>query len=88
MVSTTRVLAYKRAFASWTILYLIAWIVIAFGAHLPAKKLYSPPGSEARIGGAPLNWWMIQISIALGIVLVFLYAYTINKLDDKFEKTA
>ncbi|BEP17947.1 hypothetical protein PYJP_12990 [Pyrofollis japonicus] len=86
MVATSKVLAYKKAFATWTTIYFIVWLVIALGLHLPAKQFYAPPGSEARIGGAPLNWWMIQISIALGIVLAFLYAYTINKLDEKFEK--
>jgi putative solute:sodium symporter small subunit len=43
-----------------------------------------PYDSPARINGAPLNWWMIQISIALGVILAFAYAYTINRLDEKY----
>ncbi|ALL01761.1 hypothetical protein Pyrde_1718 [Pyrodictium delaneyi] len=75
---------YKRAFTAATIVFFIAWAIIAIGFHLPAKSLYAPPGSPERINGAPLNWWMIQISIALGVVLAFIYAYVINKLDEKF----
>jgi len=63
------------------------WLVIAIGVHLPAKSLYVPPGSPSRINGAPLNWWMIQVSIALGVVLAFAYAYVVNKLDDKYGVT-
>lgn len=75
---------YKKAFTAATIVFFIAWAIIAIGFHLPAKSLYAPPGSPERINGAPLNWWMIQISIALGVVLAFIYAYVINKLDEKF----
>jgi len=75
---------YKRAFTAATIVFFIAWAIIAIGFHLPAKSLHAPPGSPERINGAPFNWWMIQISIALGVVLAFIYAYVINKLDEKF----
>ncbi|KSW11404.1 hypothetical protein CF15_00645 [Pyrodictium occultum] len=75
---------YKRAFMLATLVFFLVWLAIAFGLHLPAKSLYAPPGSPARINGAPLNWWMIQVSIALGVVLAFAYAFTINKLDEKY----
>ena len=75
---------YKRAFTAATLAFFIAWAIIAIGFHLPAKSLYAPPGSLERINGAPLNWWMIQISIGLGVVLAFVYAFVINRLDEKF----
>jgi putative solute:sodium symporter small subunit len=82
--ATTSVNSYKRAFYTATLLFFLAWLVIAIIVHLPARSLYAPPGSSARINGAPLNWWMIQISIALGVILAFAYAYTINRLDEKY----
>ena len=82
--ATTTVNAYKRAFTAATLVFFLVWLVVAIIVHLPARSLYAPPGSSARINGAPLNWWMIQISIALGVILAFAYAYTINKLDEKY----
>jgi putative solute:sodium symporter small subunit len=76
--------SYKRAFTAATLVFFIAWAIIAIGLHLPAKSLYAPPGSSERVNGAPLNWWMIQLSIGLGVVLAFVYAFVINKLDEKF----
>lgn len=82
--SAVRVEEYKRAFAATTIVFFIIWLIVAIGFHLPAKSLYSPPGSPARHNGAPTNWWMIQVSIALGVILAFAYALTINRLDEKY----
>ena len=79
-----RIDSYKRAFALTTLAFFLVWLVIAIGVHLPARELYSPPGSPGRINGAPLNWWLIQISIALGVVLAFAYAFAVNKLDEKY----
>lgn len=82
--TSVRVEEYKRAFAIATTVFFIIWLIVALGVHLPAKSLYTPPGQPGRLNGAPLNWWMIQISIALGVILAFAYAYTINKLDEKY----
>ncbi len=76
--------AYKRTFTAATLVFFLIWLVIALLVHLPAKSLWAPPASSARINGAPLNWWMIQISIALGVILAFAYAITINKIDEKY----
>ncbi len=76
--------SYKKSFAGLTVLFFIIWLVIALLVHLPARQLWAPANSPARLNGAPLNWWMIQISIALGVVLAFAYAYTINRLDEKY----
>ncbi|NOZ89200.1 MAG: DUF4212 domain-containing protein [Crenarchaeota archaeon] len=84
MQTTINIQAYKRAFALATLTFFIIWAIIAIGVHLPAKSLYAPPGSPERINGAPLNWWMIQISIALGVILAFAYAYTINSIDERY----
>ena len=87
MPPPTSVEGYKRAFLLTTLAFFLVWLVVAIGVHLPAKSLYAPPGSPSRINGAPLNWWMIQISIALGIVLAFAYAYVVNSLDEKYGVT-
>jgi putative solute:sodium symporter small subunit len=82
--TTARLESYKKSFALWTTVFFLVWLTIALGVHLPARQLWAPANSPSRLNGAPLNWWMIQISIALGVILAFAYAYTINKLDEKY----
>jgi len=76
--------SYKRDFARLTAIFFALWLIVAIVVHLPARRLWVPYDSPARINGAPLNWWMIQISIALGVVLAFAYAYAVNRLDEKY----
>ncbi len=78
---TSSVVEYRKEFARITAAFFAVWAVIAIGLHLPARMLYQ----LGRINGAPLNWWMIQVSIALGIVLAFAYAYVMNKIEEKYE---
>jgi len=82
--SANTIEAYKRSFALVTLVFFLIWLVIAIIVHLPARQLWAPVNSPSRINGAPLNWWMIQISIALGVILAFAYAYTVNRLDEKY----
>ena len=43
--------------------------------------------NEVRIGGYKLRFWIAQQgSIYLFVVLIFIYARQMNKLDDKFSK--
>jgi len=86
--TTASVESYKRSFAALTAIFFTVWLIIAIVVHLPARSLWAPYNSPARINGAPLNWWMIQISIALGVVLAFAYAYAANRLDEKYGITA
>ncbi len=78
---TSGVVEYRKKFARVTAAFFAAWAVIALGLHLPANIFYQ----LGRINGAPLNWWMIQISIFLGIVLAFAYAYVMNKIEEEYE---
>ncbi len=81
---SARVEEHRKAFGAVTLAFFVVWFIIAILIHMPAPLFYVAPGEPDRIGGAPLNWWLIQASIAMGIVLAFAYSYVMNKIDEKY----
>ena len=61
---------------------LIIWFVVSFGFGI----LFAEPLNSVRIGGYQLGFWFAQQgSIYVFVVLIFFYAYRINKLDRQFD---
>ena len=61
-----------------TAIWMLAWTIPAIFLELPANAL-----KHIKIlNGIPLHWFMAAfVSIVLGILLIFLYAYVMEKTD-------
>jgi putative solute:sodium symporter small subunit len=61
---------------------LLIWFVVPFLGGIVFVDLLN----EIRFGGYKLGFWIAQQgSIYLFVVLIFIYAKQMNKLDDKFS---
>jgi len=69
---------YWRTLLTITAVFTIVWFIIVYVVHALALQLH-----KIVVNGAPLNWWMIQGSISIGIILAFLYALIMNNYVDK-----
>ena len=59
---------------------LAIWFVVSFGFGL----LLVEPLNAIRLGGYKLGFWFAQQgSIYVFVVLIFLYVFLMNRLDDK-----
>jgi putative solute:sodium symporter small subunit len=60
---------------------LVVWALVSFGFGI----LLRPALSGIAVGGADLGFWFAQQGCALTfIVLIFHYAWRMNKLDKQF----
>jgi len=60
---------------------LIVWALVSYGFGI----LLRPMLSGIAVGGTDLGFWFAQQgSILTFIVLIFFYAWRMNKLDEKF----
>jgi putative solute:sodium symporter small subunit len=60
---------------------LIVWAFVSYGMAI----LFRPLLSGIPVGGTDLGFWFAQQgSILTFIVLIFFYAWKMNKLDQKF----
>ncbi|NCA69800.1 MAG: DUF4212 domain-containing protein [Sphingobacteriia bacterium] len=61
---------------------LIIWFAVSFGAGI----LLVEPLNAFSLGGYPLGFWFAQQgSIYVFVALIFIYAASMNKLDQKFD---
>jgi putative solute:sodium symporter small subunit len=73
---------YWRANIRVILWSLAVWALVSFGFGILLRPLLS--GIE--IGGTDLGFWFAQQgSILVFIVLIFNYAYQMNKLDRKYD---
>ncbi|MDI1472622.1 hypothetical protein THER_1624 [Thermodesulfovibrio sp. N1] len=74
---------YWRRVKVLTVIFLIAWIIIA--VILPVT---SPLLKGVRIFGLPsMHWYMNAfIVIVIGVILIFVYSAIMNKLDKELKK--
>jgi putative solute:sodium symporter small subunit len=77
--------AYWRANTSLIRNLLIIWAVVSLGLSI---LLVQPLNSVKLVGGGvPLGFWIAQQgSIYVFVVLIFVYAYQMDKLDRKYLK--
>ncbi|NJM82887.1 MAG: DUF4212 domain-containing protein [Tabrizicola sp.] len=70
--------AYWAANIRLITLCLVIWFVCSFGLGI----LLRPALEGIRVGGADLGFWMAQNgSIYVFLVLIFFYAWRMNKID-------
>lgn len=61
---------------------LVIWFVVSFGFGI----LLVEPLNEIKLGGYPLGFWFAQQgSIYVFVALIFIYATSMNKLDQRFD---
>lgn len=66
-----------------TVLILLSvWFLVSFGFGI----ILAEPLNTIRIGGYKLGFWFAQQgSIFTFVVLIFVYVYRMNKLDEEFD---
>ena len=80
MNGSTRDVEYKSRSLRILALFFAVWLFFAVLVHIPVDEL-----KGHVFNGAGLHWWFAtQWSIAAGIVVAFLYAYAMNRLDEEF----
>ncbi|ESQ13220.1 MAG TPA: DUF4212 domain-containing protein [Chromatiaceae bacterium] len=67
----------------WLLAMLLAvWFAVSFGLGI----LLVEPLNTISLGGYPLGFWFAQQgSIYIFLVLIFIYAINMNRLDKKFD---
>ncbi|MEX2514024.1 MAG: DUF4212 domain-containing protein [Cyclobacteriaceae bacterium] len=66
-----------------TVLILLSiWFLVSFGFGI----LLAEPLNQIRFGGYKLGFWFAQQgSIFTFVILIFVYVYRMNKLDEEFD---
>ncbi|MFY0638542.1 DUF4212 domain-containing protein [Maricaulis maris] len=73
--------AYWRANLGLMGVLLAIWFTVSFGFGI----LLRPWLDQVSLGGAPLGFWFAQQgSILVFIVLIFYYAWAMNRLEARF----
>ena len=62
-------------------LLLVVWFIVSYGAGI----LFVEPLNEVHMGGFPLGFWFAQQgSIVVFVILIFVYAFRMKKIDKRF----
>ncbi len=78
----SRLEAYHRANVTIITALLIIWALVSYGGALIAKSLFK---SGASIFGFPAHYWIsAQFSVITFVVEIFVYAWLMNRLDQKY----
>ena len=74
---------YWRANVTVMSLLLLVWAFVGLGCGI----LWADWLNQWQIGGVPLGFWFAQQgSIATFVVLILIYAITMNALDSKYHR--
>ena len=74
--------AYWSANVRIILISLVIWALVSFGFGILLRPLLS----GIRVGGTDLGFWFAQQgSILVFLVLIFFYAWRMNKLDRHFN---
>lgn len=74
--------AYWKSNIRLVSILLIIWFIVSYGLGI----LLAEPLNQFHLGGYPLGFWFAQQgSIYVFMVLIFVYAAQMNRLDKKFD---
>ncbi len=74
--------AYWKANLRLLTILLIIWFIVSYGFGI----LLVEPMNAIKLGGYPLGFWFAQQgSIYVFVVLIFIYAAMMGRLDKKFD---
>jgi len=77
-----RLKAYWRENISLITKLLIVWFLVSYGAGI----IFINQLNKIEISGVKLGFWFAQQgSIYVFVILIFVYAYKMNKLDEKYD---
>ncbi|MGI9281219.1 MAG: DUF4212 domain-containing protein [Endozoicomonas sp.] len=80
--SKTAAAAYWRENIRLLLTLLVIWFAVSFGAGI----LFVDYLDQFQMGGFPLGFWFAQQgSIYTFVVLIFVYAWKMNRLDHKYN---
>ena len=72
---------YWRANLKWVGILLAIWFIVSYGCGI----LFVEELNKIRIGGFKLGFWFAQQgSIIVFLILIFFYAWRMNKLDREY----
>ena len=82
-VKAQRLRAYWRANTTLIRNLLIIWAMVSLGCGI----LFVPLLNQIRLGNVPLGFWMAQQgSIFTFVILIFIYAIRMDKLERKYRR--
>jgi putative solute:sodium symporter small subunit len=74
--------AYWKANVRLLVILLFIWFIVSYGLGI----LLVEPLNTIHLGGYPLGFWFAQQgAIYAFLVLIFVYAGAMNRLDKKFD---
>jgi len=73
---------YWKTNIKYVSILLVVWFTVSYGFGI----LLVDQLNQFQIGGFPLGFWFSQQgSIYVFVILIFIYIYLMNKLDNKFK---
>jgi putative solute:sodium symporter small subunit len=73
---------YWKINLKYLLVLLSIWFTVSFGFGI----LLSDQLNQIRFGGFKLGFWFAQQgAIYVFVILIFVYIYLMNRLDDKFK---
>ena len=73
---------YWKKNLRYLIVLLTIWFLVSFGCGI----LFAPALNAIQIGGLKLGFWFAQQgAIYFFILLIFVYVWLMNKLDQEFD---
>lgn len=77
--------AYWRANTTLIRNLLIIWAIVSIGLSI----LFVQPLNALTLGGLPVGFWLAQQgSIYVFVILIFVYAHQMDKIDRKYLRQA
>ncbi len=72
--------AYHRENIQIIIILLAIWFAVSYVGAILAQPL-----SKVTVFGFPLHYWVsAQLSVITFVILIFVYAFLMNRLDQKY----
>ncbi len=79
---SANIAAYWRANKSLIAILLVIWAVVSYGFGI----LLARPLAGVSIGHLPMGfWWAQQGSMVVFVILIFVYAWRMDQLDEKYD---
>lgn len=73
---------YWRRNIRYLLILLSIWFVVSFGCGI----LFADSLNNIKMGGFPLGFWFAQQgSIYVFVILIFVYVWLMNRLDEEFD---
>ena len=79
--SKDRAQAYWRANLRLILILLTIWALVSLGAAI----LFAPILNHFHVGKLPMSFWFAQQgAMIIFVILIFVYAWRMNKIDRQF----